>query len=68
MSIESWAQANGETPKHTVEAWFAQHPDLVEQVVAARQQGWARAQILRWLQDEHAYPLRDDEAIERVGR
>ena len=70
MSIDTWAEKNGETPRAAIsaEAWFAEHPDLREAATEAYKQGWAWPQIHRWLIEEHAYPLKDEKSVTKACR
>ena len=71
MSIDTWAAANGETPKplRSAEHWFAQHPDLKQQAHDAyhnEDRHWSWAQIHRWLRAEHGYPFAEARSVHEV--
>ena len=70
MSIDTWAAANGQTPRAQSKAdeWFSTRPQLVDEARAAYAAGWSWAQIRAWLEQEHGYPLKDEKSVTKVCR
>ena len=63
-SFDEYADEKGVARSGTAEAFFAEHPELVDEIRLAREYPSASWQtVLEWLQDEWGFALKDSKTV-----
>ena len=52
-SFVEYAEAEALVKKHNTQEYFDAHPDLLEEVIRIRGEGWRWTDIHAWLRDDH---------------
>lgn len=61
--IDAYAAGVRPGQRRNAAEWFAEHPDAVEQAKRGRELFLSWGQILRFLQDEYAFPFQSADTL-----